>query len=289
MVTTAPTRTPHALQSGMGTGALWLLDNTLGVACGVAAILLIPFAGRRYSWVDGVLTPDATLLAGLAVALGVMAVLFIVRRLSQKFLDMHLLGRLLDDAPPPTRVPALTFVLLSNTALILAAFYSATHSTGDVGLTKVMLFLLGIGGLSALPGQLLLRKARKRPGWGSEAVLLIMDRVLVSVGLIVAGTMASEGVLSQVPADLTISFVVAVLITSLFVACLVGAAQEEREEGKPGVNALLRTFSGRVVDTMVASPTIKHYETGYRLAVATAVTVLGVVVVGGIGMNFVLP
>ena len=289
MATMAPTRTPHPLQSGFDLGSLWLASGAIGILARGAIILSLPELGRGLVWVDGVLTPSASLLAPVAIAIPVLCALLLAQGGVRKLIDMHIPGRLLEDAPPSSIVPSVALVAVGNIVLLAAALYAATHSNGDHGVTRMMLLLLGVVFLSALPGRVLRTRIEKRPGWRGDASLAVADAVTLGVGLLVAGRLASPGVLSHVPAALVVYAAAVTFVISLFFALLVGASRQERERGRGGSSGFLRTFSDRIVDARVASPTLRHYETAHRVVVVAAVSVAVLVVVLSLAMNIVLP
>lgn len=289
MVTTAPSRTPHPLQSGFDLGSLWLASGAIGILARGAIILSLPELGRGLVWVDGVLTPSASLLAPVAIAIPVLCALLLAQGGVRKLIDMHIPGRLLEEAPPSSIVPSAALVAVGNIVLLAAALYAATHSNGDHGVTRMMLPLLGVVLLSALPGRVLRVRIENRPGWRGDVSLTVADAATFGVGLLIVGRLASPGVLSRVPVDLTLSVAVAVLVASLFIAFLVRASRQERAQRKPGASGLLRTLSDRIVDARIASPTLRHYEMAHRVVVAVAVSALVLFVLLSLVMNVVLP
>lgn len=289
MVTTAPTHTPHALQSGFDLGSLWLASGAVSILSRSAIILALPALGRGLTWRNGVLTPDLALLIPVAVAVPVLCALRIAQGSVQRLIDMRIPGRLLEDAPPSSIAPSVVLVAIGNVVLIATAFFAATHSEGDHGVARMMLLLLGAVFLSALPGRVLRTRIEKRPGWRGDASLAVADAVTLGVGLLVAGRLASPGVLSHVPAALVVYVAAVTFVISLFFALLVGASRQERARGRGGSSGFLRTFSDRIVDARVASPTLRHYETAHRVVVVATVSVAVLVAVLSLAMNIVLP
>lgn len=289
MATMAPTRTPHALQSGFNLGALWIASGAIGVLTQSAIILSLPALGRGLAWRDGVLALDSGLLLATAVAAPVLCLLLVARGGIRKLIDMRIPGRLLDDAPPSSIAPSAVLVIIENIAVLVAALFVATHSEGDHGVTALMLPLLGAVLLAALPGRVLRARVEKRPGWRGDATLAMADAVTLGVGLMVTGRLASPGVLSHVPADLIVSVAAVTFVISLFFALLAGASRQERARGRGGSSGFLRTFSDHIVDARVASPTLRHYETAHRVVVVAAVSVAVLVTVLSLAMNIVLP
>ena len=288
MVTTAPSHTPHPLQSGFGLGSLWLASGAIGILARGAIILFLPELGRGLVWVDGVLTPGTPFLTLVAIAIPVLCALLITQGGVRKLIDMHTPGRLLKDAPPSSIIPSVTLVAVGNIVLLAAALYAATHSNGDHGVTKMMLPLLGVVLLAALPGRALRVRVENRPGWRGEVSLTVADAATFGVGLLIVGRLASPGVLSRVPMGLTLSIAVAVLMASLFIAFLMRALRQERTQRNPGASGPLRSLSDRIVEARIASPTSRHYEAAHHVVVTIAVSTGVLFVVFSLAMNVLL-
>ena len=288
MVTTAPARTPHALQSGPRTGLLWVLQLLILIALQSAILLLLPEAGRRFGWKAGVLTPDATLMLGgviaLAVFISALATVWVINR----SLDMRIPGRLLNDGPPAVIAPALLAIIAGNIVIGLAAFYAATHSAGDYGLTKVMLAAIGAVALASTPGRLLFTWGKGAPGRAARMFVTGTDFVLGGVILLIASVPASGGVLHSALANSGPGFfIVMVALLSLIVGAVPVMARraEVRRGGEEPPKDPLRTVSDRLVDAQVASPTLRHYRAAYRLTVTGIVIVVALCIVVAIGVD----
>ena len=286
MVTTTPTRTPHALQSGPRTGFLWVLQFLILITLQSSILLLLPEAGRRFGWKAGVLTPDATLMLGavitLAVFIAALAVLWAINR----SLDMRIPGRLLNDGPPAVIAPALLAIIAGNIIIGLAAFYAATHSAGDYGLTKVMLAAIGLAALASTPGRLLFAWGRGAPGRTARMIVTGTDFVLGGAILLAASVPASGGVLySALSSSGPVFFIVIVTLLSLIIGAVPIMARKDKDRRvreEPSKDPL-RTFSDRLVDAQVASPTLRHYHAAYRLTVTALVIVVVLCAVTAIG------
>lgn len=288
MVTTAPTRTPHALQSGLRTGFLWVLQFLILVTLQSAVLLLLPEAGRRFGWKAGVLTPDATLMLGgviaLAVFISALATVWVINR----SLDMRIPGRLLNDGPPAVIAPALLAIIAGNIVIGLAAFYAATHSAGDYGLTKMALTAIGALALASTPGRLLFIWGRGTPGRTARMIVTGTDFVLGGVILLVMSVPASGGVLHSALANSAPGFfIVMVALLSLIVGTVPIMARRDEVRGtrKEPPKDPLRTLSDRIVDTRIASPTLRHYRATYRLTVTGIALVMALCIVAAIGVD----
>lgn len=273
MVTTAPSRTPHAIQSGLLPGLLWVLHIALGIIGLALTLLILPEAGRHFAWKDGVLTPDTTFTVGIAIALAVMVVITLAQLAIRRFLDMRIPGRLLNDGLPAVMAPTLIATALGNTILGFAAFHAATHSSGDHGLTKMALVTIGVCVLAALPGGLLFIWGRGRPGRREEMIVVTTDLATGGAILLIASASSSGGIFHSVLEGLGIgNIVIATALISLIIGVISVAENRGCKAGKEAAKDPLRTLSDRIVDTRIASPTVRHYRRAYRLTL---------VVVGG--------
>lgn len=275
MVTTAPTRPLHPLQSGPHLGFLWLLQATISIIITATAVLLTPVAGRHLVWVNGVLTPDTTLTLGALIALAALISFALIQRTIRRSLDMHIPGRLPTENPPATPAPGLVVAIAGNLLFALAAIYAATHAMGDYGLTKMLLTAMGACTFAALPGRLLFVWARKRLGWRGDLLVTAVDWGMMATAFTITATLAPGGLLHSALArdDNLTSLIIMSAMIAVVIGCWAGAKRQEREAGDEpeSFSSFLQRMSHLVVDTFVASPTLRHYRLARRLVTAVVI------------------
>lgn len=290
MDTMAPPRTPHPLQSGLYPGFLWVLRFTLGLAAPVAVLLLSPPAGRRYTWKEGVLTPDMTVLLGSAVALVALVAIGVAQQKVRTSLNMRIPGRLLNDGPSKTMVPTLTAALCGSIIIASSALYAATYSLGDHGMTKMMIVVFGVCILALLPARIVLAWAGTKAGRRERVTVASVDSVSAGILLLAVSPLASEGVFYSALKDFGIDTLTmfAILLPLTLGVVWVAAKKTRDDQANDEGEGLLRTVSARIVDARIASPTLEHYRKARRLLMVAVVVGVILAVALVTGANFLI-
>lgn len=280
MVTIETPRIPHAVQAGPTTTILWLTGRAISLIVSVAPILLLPVAGRHLIFHEGVPLPDASLSIGLVVVYAALLAAGGVKRWINSALTMRIPGQMgafgSRDVIGSTRVPEVISALVVLVAEIAAAFYSATHATGDHGATALFLMLAGVLGVVIFARKAVESVMRRNGGWQGDIAVNVIAWLVSPVALFFMGRfLAPRGALTD-PAIVggLVSVVVATYILIWAVSFLTKKASPTT-----GLRGLAEGVSDGVLSRMNAAPTMTDRIRGTRVALLVIYIALGAAIV----------